>query len=186
MSKNAREIESKLIVDSSDLNLVNTILNEIFGDEKKRLIFGSSLDHYFLVPDRRARAEFFRVRERDGIRQITVKGEDKGNSLDRLEIDIDSTSPLEDILKFGTAMFGTSIGKVGKTYYVYFLNKWDTVCCYTVSEVTFDKVFVEVEATTMEKMLELEQRVIKGFENSGGPSVARAPGSLFTMFFKDK
>jgi hypothetical protein len=183
MSKNAREIESKLIVESTSLKQIADILETAFEQDTKKSLYGSSLDHYFLVPDRRARADFFRVRERDGIRQITVKGEDKGNVLDRMEIDIDSTSPIEDILKMAQAMFGPALGRISKTYHVYFINKWDTVCCYKVTEPNYDKVIVEVEASTMEKMLDLERRAVEGLA-SKGIEVYRAPGSLYNMFIK--
>lgn len=130
-------------------------------------------------------ADFARMRERDGIRQLTVKGKDRGTNLDRIEIDIDCTSEPSKIIRFFTALLGKSVGKVGKTYYVYWITKsdHDTVCCYTVRDGENDhpNVFIEVEATSHEKMLDMEKRVIEKFTEMG-IVVERAPGSLYEMF----
>ena len=186
MGHRSREIESKLVVKSNiDLNMANVLLDELFGTDKDKLLFGSSADTYWTVSDPGVSADFARMRERDGIRQLTVKGKDKGNNLDRIEIDIDCTSEPRDIIKFFTALLGKSVGKVGKTYYVYWITKseHDTVCCYTVrsGEADHPNVFIEVEATTTEKMLDMEKRVIDKFVEKGY-AIERAPGSLYEMF----
>lgn len=133
------------------------------------------------------------MRERDGIRQITVKGKDKGTNLDRLEVDVDSTSDVAKITKLLTSAFGKSSGKVGKTYYVYWTghSEHTTICCYSVNfpDKTqlegYPHIIVEVETISMDKMLELEARVITAFQETG-MKIERAPGSLFDMFVNKK
>lgn len=183
MSYRNREIESKLIVAGSTLSLVNSRLEELFGQEKSKLLFGSSVDTYWRIDNPDVDADFIRMRERDGIRQITVKGRDKGTNLDRLEVDVDSTSDVSKITKLLNSAFGKSAGRVGKTYYVYWLSEHTTICCYSITDVTpqYDNIVVEVETTSMEKMLELEARVLTAFR-AADIVVERAPGSLYEMF----
>lgn len=132
-------------------------------------------------------ADFIRMRERDGIRQITVKGKDKGTNLDRLEVDVDSTSDVSKITKLLTAAHGKPAGRIGKTYYVYWIGQSEhtTICCYSLSEVDYSHTIVEVETTSMEKMLELEAQVMDAFRDKQ-MRIERAPGSLFDMFILGK
>lgn len=187
MSYRNREIESKLIVYDRTLTQVNEVLNELYGEDKTRLLFGSSVDTYWIIKDQDVDADFIRMRERDGIRQITVKGKDKGTNLDRLEVDVDSTSEVSKITKLITSAFGRSVGRIGKTYYVYWLGSSEhtTVCCYSVDVVDYPHTIVEVETTNRDHMLELEAQVIGAFR-SRGMIIERAPGSLYEMFILGK
>lgn len=184
MSYRNREIESKLVVKgAATLAEVNNLLDSIFGEHKTKLLFGSSVDTYWTITSSEVDADFIRMRERDGIRQITVKGKDKGTNLDRLEVDVDSTSDVSKISKLLTAAHGKPAGRIGKTYYVYWLGGFEhtTVCCYSLSEVTCSHIFIEVETISMEKMLELETRVLQSFTREGY-DISRAPGSLYELF----
>lgn len=205
MSYRNREIESKLLVYDHTLGETNEVLQELFGAEKSRLIFGSSVDTYWRIDNPEVDADFVRMRERDGIRQITVKGKDKGTNLDRMEIDIDSTTDVSKITRLLTAAHGKHSGRIGKTYYVYWLgaSEYTTVCCYSVNfpdktrlvididgrsstEIEqYPHTVVEVETTSKDKMLELEAKVLDGFRRQG-IKVERAPGSLFEMFIESK
>lgn len=151
------------------------------------MLFGSSVDTYWTIDNPDVDADFIRMRERDGIRQITVKGKDKGTNLDRLEVDVDSTSEVSKITKLLSSAFGKPTGRLGKTYYVYWLGKTDhtTVCCYSMTEVDYPHVFIEVETTSMDKMLELEFQVMHAFQDRD-IHIERAPGSLFDMFILGK
>lgn len=183
MSYRNREIESKLVVHDRSLTEVNDVLNELYGSRKTRLLFGSSIDTYWAINNPDVDADFIRMRERDGIRQITVKGKDKGTNLDRLEVDVDSTSEVSKITKLLTSAFGKPSGKVGKTYYVYWLSNSEhtTVCCYSVDLHDYAHTIVEVETTSREKLLELETEVTQAFSRKD-ILIERAPGSLFEMF----
>lgn len=185
MSYRNREIESKLLVYNTTLEQTNKILSKLYGDVKTKLIFGSSVDTYWTISNPDVDADFIRMRERDGIRQITVKGKDKGTNLDRLEIDIDSTTDVSKITKLLTSAHGKPAGKVGKTYYVYWIgaSEYTTVCCYSVDHNGDDypNTVVEVETTSMEKMLQLESQVLDAFREKD-LTIERAPGSLYDMF----
>ena len=189
MGYRSREIESKLLVQDCTLDRANRVLARTFGDEKKRLLFGSSLDTYWTVGDPAVDADFIRMRERDGIRQITAKGKDRGTNLDRLEVDIDSTSSVADIVKLLTATHGKPAGRIGKTYWVYWLGKGEhtTVCAYQVElgDEVYPHAVIEVETTSHDHMLELERRVLSAFRQEGLP-IERAPGSLYEMFILNK
>jgi len=183
MGHRNREIESKLEIIGYDLEQINYFLHHKFSPSVSKMLFGSSTDTYWTIPDRRAQADFFRVRERDGIRQITVKGKDKGLTTDRLEIDVDSTSSFETIYKLGCAMYGEPAGRIAKTYYVYWLNKTDTVCCYKLTEPQDPRIFVEVEASSSSKMLDLEAKVLDLLSEQH-IKCERSAGSLYEMFLE--
>lgn len=185
MSYRNREIESKLIVYDQPLGVVNDVLASLYGQEKTKLLFGSSTDTYWSITDPEVDADFIRMRERDGIRQITVKGKDKGTNLDRLEVDVDSTSEVSKISKLLSSAHGKPAGRIGKTYYVYWLGKSEhtTVCCYSVQPdiCEYPHTIVEVETTSRDYMLELETQVIEAFRIKE-MKIERAPGSLYEMF----
>lgn len=183
MSYRNREIESKLVVYDRSLSEVDQVLASLYGEGKTRLLFGSSVDTYWRIDNPDVEADFIRMRERDGIRQITVKGKDRGTNLDRLEVDVDSTSEVSKITRLLTAAFGKPAGKIGKTYYVYWpsTSEHTTVCCYSLSEVDYPHIIVEVETTSRDKMLEMEAEVVSAFGEKG-MRIERAPGSLFELF----
>jgi adenylate cyclase class IV len=202
MSYRNREIESKLIVSGMTLNEVNEVLGSLFANSKSKMLFGSSVDTYWRIDNPDVDADFIRMRERDGIRQITVKGKDKGTNLDRLEVDVDSTSDVSKIVKLLTSAHGKPAGRIGKTYYVYWLGNSEhtTVCCYSLNfpdrthlhidgntqersniAEEYHSIIVEVETTSMEKMLGLESQVMEAFR-ARSKKCERAPGSLFDMF----
>lgn len=184
MGYKGREIESKLLVFNRTLDEVNTILYKLLGDDVEKQLFGSSTDTYWQISNPDVAADFIRMRERDGIRQITTKGRDRGTNLDRLEIDVDSTSSVNDITKLLTSAHGRPAGQVGKTYYVYWLDRHTTVCCYSVIEPAgsvYPNIVVEVETVSMDKLLELETKVCTEF-NRQDIRIERAPGSLYEMF----
>lgn len=161
---------------------------ELLDGEVSRSIFGSSVDTYWTIQDPDVNADFIRMRERDGIRQITVKGKDRGSNLNRMEIDIDSTSSVELIERLLIAAHGKPAGTVGKTYYVYWLegeSQHTTVCCYSVLHrgSVDPNTVIEVETTSEAKMLEMEAKVIREFRRRD-LSIERAPGSLFEMYIQ--
>src|ERR1043166_7839500 len=92
-----RELEVKLEVGNSSLPSVIHALKYAlqYTDATERS--GSSVDTYWHIPWLESKSAFFRCRERDGIRQLTLKAEDRGDSTDRIEVDLDCTSPVHRI-----------------------------------------------------------------------------------------
>lgn len=194
MGYKSREIETKWIVRGADLSFICNELDRLLRTISPIRKWGSSVDTYYKIekPERTpdfnptgARADFARVRERDGIRQLTVKGKDRGTNDDRLEIDLDCTSPTPTILKFFTAILGKSLGTVKKDYYVWVAasSDHDTVSAYTVEKNDFlkDSVILEFEARTAEGVAHLEQLVLDSIRQNATITIERAPGSLYEM-----
>lgn len=146
-----------------------------------RMMYGQSSDTYWKISDSKSKADFLRIRMRDRDIEMTIKGKDKGTNTDRLEIDLLCTGSYKDTHKFASALYGESIGSITKNYYVFFLNFTDTISCYELTQPEYGKIFVEVEASSKNKMLELEAQVREAFVREG-LRIEQAPGSLYEMF----
>lgn len=189
MGHRNREIEVKLLV-PGDLTTVCQELRYLLTGLLPIERIGSSTDTYWAVRDESVDGDFLRVRERDGIRQITVKGRDRVGldgeltNVNRIEVDIDSTSDTRKIHRLFRCILGKPAGIVSKRYTVWELeSEYDTVCAYEVdTPVNTLGVMVEVEARTEQRMLELEALVTGHFRTRHDTVVTRAPGSLFEMF----
>lgn len=189
MGMNDREREVKLQVTlpgaagPPGLVQVASYLKILLETEVQETRMGTSRDTYWHAPPDAPRADFLRVRERDGIRQITVKGRDRpaaGNA-DRLEIDLDCTSPTFRIHRLVRALLGKPAGTVDKTYWVFELeSEHDTVCAYEVAGHP-ESVWVECEAKRTERVDELVEQTTKGLR-ACGLVVRPAEGSLYEMF----
>lgn len=190
MGFRGREIEIKLIV-RTNLDNVNRILQGAFRNDISRTLFGSSIDTYWSLPEEGPqKGQFIRMRERDGIRQITVKGKDRGSNINRIEIDVDSTSDVQTITKLLTAAHGKPAGRVGKTYYVHWLegeSEHTNVCCYSIQPIdgVYQDTIIEVETINEDKLLALEAKVIEAFRRRD-IHIERASGSLYEMFILGK
>jgi adenylate cyclase class IV len=185
MSYRDREIETKLVVNGITLDAVADILRGLFHSVTTRMVYGSSMDTYWaLTGDQKA--DFIRMRRLDnGITQITVKGQDRGNALNRMEIDVDTTTDAGKVQKLLTAAHGKATGNIKKTYYVYWLglDEHTTISCYRVDQPEYPGVIIEAEATNETRMLELEFKILEHFAVIG-IKCERAPGSLFNMFIE--
>lgn len=181
-----REIESKLEVrqrqggPAANMRNIDRIIEKEFEDDTEDYIEGTSSDTYWEAPSG-APADFGRVREMSSGRcQLTAKAKDKGDNMDRIEVDLEVRGTSLQVIKFMENLLGSSGGVIRKTYYVYVLeNEHTTVSLYRVHG--DDRVFIEVEARTKKRMLQLEDRV-KRCLNEGGFEPQRAEGSLFEMF----
>jgi hypothetical protein len=186
MGHRNREIESKLLLRGADLNWVRNELDTLLQHESSVRRWGSSCDHYWAVSP----TKFARVRERDGIRQLTVKSKDRGTNDNRIEVDLDCTSKLSDIGAFFKALLGPQSGTVSKSYYVWESNQseYDTVTAYTVTGHDFlkDVVVLEFEARTQAGVDRLEQLVLDSLRQRGNITIERAPGSLYEMLILRK
>ncbi len=180
-----RERESKFILTGADLNFICNEFDRLLRTESPVRKWGSSADHYYLVKDSSVAADFARIRERDGIRQLTVKGKDRGSNDDRLEIDLDCTSSVNRIQAFFQALLGKPLGTVSKSYYVWVMaaSEHDTITAYTVDsdENLKDSVILEFEARTMDGVKRLENLVLDSLQAHDNIKIERAPGSLFEM-----
>jgi adenylate cyclase class IV len=179
-----REIELKFILKGLSLNEVQNHFDLMLKDLGPIRRHGSSADTYWTNPSTMFDAQFARVRERDGIRQLTVKGKDKGSNLNRIEIDLDCTSDTRSVHKFFRALLGKPSGVVTKSYFVWELeSEYDTVTAYTVDDHKRleNSVVIEVEAKTEAAVNDLSQKVLDYFAQLGDNTVERAPGSLFEM-----
>lgn len=184
MGFRGREVETKYIIKGIGLNDVCNELDKLLRTESPVRKWGSSIDTYWTIGGDN-RADFARVRERDGIRQLTVKGKDKGTNDNRIEIDLDCTSSTSDIHKWFNAAFGKSAGAVGKSYYVWEMasSEHDTVTAYVVDtdENLKHSVVMEFEARTMAGVTKLENLVLDSLRQSANITVEKAPGSLYEM-----
>ncbi len=177
-----REIEQKLIVKGSSLEDVNVLMRH-FCSKSTKSVYGYSKDTYWHTQIYKT---FVRMRERDGIRQLTVKSEDRGDSLNRLEIDLDCTSPTSLISEFNKALFGRQAGVVEKKYYVYWLGEGLTICCYqcTVDGELKPEIVIEVEGETEEEVAAYSDKLIQFY--SIGMTIEKASGSLYHMYLEEK
>ena len=185
MGANDREIEQKLIVTRAkgskplDMHEVEYHVRAMFLGEETKFVDDHSKDVFWRGPGRK----FMRVRFRpQGGGQFTLKDEDKGNNVDRVEVDVEVDHP-DKVVRIETAMRGRPTGELWKAYYVHVLeDEHTTVSVYSVDGDPKSRVFVEVEAENHDRMRELEDEV-KSRLSDLGFKVEKAPGSLFSMFF---
>lgn len=185
-----REIESKLVVRqkpggaSVTMRNIDKIIEKAFEDETEDYAEGTSNDTYWRAP-LGALADFGRVREMSSGRcQLTAKGKDKGDNLDRIEVDLDVHGTSLQVIKFMENLLGGPGGIIRKTYYVYILeNEHTTVSLYRVHG--DDRIFVEVEARTKKRMFQMEEKVKKSLSDNGFDA-EREEESLFEMFVAKK
>lgn len=180
MGHKNREIEVKLLAKtdkgySGVVKDVRKILTKA-GKRPNKTIVGDSSDVYWL-PSRTANADFMRVRYHpEGGGQLTVKHEDQGDNLNRVEIDVDVKDP-DQAVKFLTAANGPPIGTLRKKYTVFYVDRFDTNV--SVYKVRGDKrVFVEIEARK-EVLVDELVSIIRNGVRYKLPGVA---SSLFWMF----
>ena len=181
-----REKEKKLLVGGNcSYEHVCAVLDSLLSDLEHTVHLGSSFDTYWRVRDPDMKGDFVRVRERDGIRQVTVKGKDRpSGNLDRIEVDIESTSSSRDIHRFLNCVLGRSVGVVRKIFKVWELeSEYDTVCCYQVTEPELASIVIEVEAPSIARVVELEQMVKSAFPTN---LITDAPGSLYEMLLQPR
>ena len=177
-----REIEVKLLVKGiTSLKTVNNHLEKMFPDPED-LVIGKSKDVYFHPPVG-SEVDFARVRffpDRDG-GQLTIKASDKGNNVDRIEVDVE-VKDCDQAVKFLNHLLGREpTGTLTKRYIVYFLDKRDTtVSLYQL--VGDSRVFLEVEARSMAKV----DKLLKELENILPYELERVNSSLFQLFVEEE
>jgi adenylate cyclase class IV len=184
MGHNNREIESKLQVEGLTnrrmvMVKVHDILEKALG-EIHHTIEGDSRDVYW-APPAGAKADFVRVRYMaEGRTQVTLKHQDKGNYLDRVEIDLEADDA-DQAIALMKNLLGDPLGMVRKKYTVFFLDKKDTtISVYKV--INDDRVFIEVEALSQAKVDQLKGILREGM----GYTLTDVDQSLFQIFLAPK
>lgn len=115
-------------------------------------IIGHATDYYWDTP-KHSDGDFVRIRRIGDRGQITLKGTDKKDITNRIEIDLQVDDYKQARTLMG-AVHGDPKERVKKKYHVYFLESDDT----TISVYRIDKdenVFIEVEARTEKRVKEL-------------------------------
>lgn len=180
MSYRNREIETKLLVGSSDLNQVRLLVEQMLGTEITRVVSGTSTDTYFRVPED-GNADFARLRDQDGTVILTLKKNDRDDLTNRIEEEITSSESPAKCLKWMRRLLGKESGVVTKTYWVYWtgVSEQDNISCYSVEG--YDKIILEVESRDADVMRVMVDRVVGSLEDAG-LGISPAPGSLYSMF----
>jgi hypothetical protein len=180
MGYRGRETERKL---TTDLLSYDQVVYELTSLISTPHMQDYSTDWYWDVPN--TKDTFARVRQYpDGHFEMTIKQEDKGIYQDRIELDIPTRTdvPKYDIMAYNEIAFGPRIGTIKKHYSVWFLDdaKHNSVSCYKieVNGKEIDKVFVEVEGTSLEYV----DAVLKQLPFL----MTECEGSLYTMYLKPK
>jgi len=180
-----REIELKLVLTSGQS--YNKLLEsleehlETFYPESQ-VISARASDHYWDAP-KASNADFIRLRKKDQGKggTITIKSTDKGNNVDRVEIDVD----IEDYkqgLALLTSLYGPHREKVTKKYHVLFLENEHTN--YSIYQVEKDKqIFLEVEARRGKRVVELVRSFV---EKNPAFTFDSVQSSIYDMFVLKK
>lgn len=181
MSYHGREIEIKLQVHAT-LSAVYQILHYEFGIS--RMVFDTSTDTYWSLRSD-VLGDFIRMRElSDGIVQVTVKAKDRGDNINRVERELETGTSAFAVRNLLTAAHGKATARITKTYYVLWLegeNEHTNISCYSVEGHESDGVYIEIESTNVDKVLDLESKVLDLFDR-----IERAEGSLYELYVQPR
>lgn len=113
-----RELETKTFLKGVTLSQVVETVRKFSQtlDTAVEEIHGSSHDTYYHGTRPR---QFARIRQKDGIAQLTVKREDLEEFTDRIEVDILSTDRLDQLQEFMGELLDNPIGEIQKSYWVF-------------------------------------------------------------------
>lgn len=178
-----REIEVKML--ATGVRTLQTMVQRVerqLADSEPDIIIGNAGDLYWPAP-RDGQGDFVRLRRLSNASnkgQITLKSTDKGDNVDRVEIDL----PQEDYKQakvLMVALHGKPREEVIKKYHVYILENEDTtVSVYQVRN--DDRVFVEVEARTRKRVKE----IIKDLMADNLTEYQWVQSSVYDMFVQKK
>lgn len=184
-----REIEVKLIVEGTSLDKLHSILAEHLSSHGvDDQIYGKSADWFWALPEK-AEGQFLRLRDLGSIREMTVKARDR-DLLNRLEVEIQTKSSLNQCKRLIKSMYGKSDGKITKEYYVFNIEglAHSAISVYDVEvegQPKFKDMIVEIEMLTESNILHWEKEITSVLREAG-LKVYRAPGSLYEMFIECK
>jgi adenylate cyclase class IV len=180
-----REVEIKLLVTSHDClygsvnRHIRKFVAEIFPEYEE--ISGNSFDLYWKTSEH-AMADFVRLRRNRSGACVTMKSTDRGDNVDRVEVDlsVDSFKQAHSVL---SGIFPEAPTKVKKKYNVYFLENEDTtISVYAVDGDKANNVFVEVEARTLTRVKDLVKQLVEKTEWE----YAWSKSSLFNIFVQEQ
>lgn len=142
-----RELEKKFkVTDGRTYQEVMAMLTgtPFFSNNIKEVVVGHGPDYFWSLGEE----DFIRFRPRaqsDGMgftSHLTVKREDKGDTIDRVEINVPSKSP-EKTLAFAKEVWGEPCNVIDKDYTVIWLGENLNVCVYTTD--FSDEIILEIE-----------------------------------------
>lgn len=184
-----REIEVKLWAKGATTyntmcNFVEAAVQSFYPkyDIEDDLVVGNATDIYWPAP-RDGMGDFVRLRKTAKGGQITLKSTDKGNNVDRVEIDLE-VHDYKQAKELMLALHGKPKATVTKKYQVYFLeNQFTNVSVYQVKG--DDRIFVEVEAKTKTRVKEIIQALMAAPKRPSDEFVW-IQSSIYEMFVCNK
>jgi len=193
MGHKNREIEVKLLVnDIKTLSSVACQIEKVWHamdkhseadaseDYDNEILVGNASDFYWNAP-KGCNADFGRLRKRSGGgAQLTIKSTDRGDNVNRVEVDVD-VDDHGQAYEFMTGLLGEPTAKVTKKYSVFFLeNQHTNISVYQIRG--DDRVFVEVEAKTLKRVIQILNTVI----DSTNYEYSWIKSSVYQMFVQKK
>lgn len=134
---------------------VEAAIKTVYKDPE--VVIGNAADLYWKAPSAGI-ADFVRLRKNPDGAQLTLKATDRGDNVDRVEIDLE-VDDYKQAKELMMALHGTPMADVTKKYHVFFLENQDTtISVYQVRD--DDRVFVEVEARNKRRLKQLVQAMI--------------------------
>jgi adenylate cyclase class IV len=158
---------------------VENALREIFKEPD--ILIGNAADLYWKAP-KTSHGDFVRLRRNSNTEnqgQITLKATDKGDNVDRVEIDLE-IDDYKQAKVLMLALHGEPLATVTKKYHVFFLENRDTtISVYQIKD--DDRVFVEVEARTTKRVRQLVEAL-----NDNLTEYEWIQSSVYNMFVQQK
>lgn len=186
-----RELEVKLSVNldsgapaySSACSFVEGVVKGIYPNYNTEddLVIGNATDIYWNAP-RSGIGDFVRLRKTSKGAQITLKATDRGNNVDRVEIDLE-VDDYKQAKSLMLALHGEPKATVTKKYNVYFLeNDHTNVSVYQVKG--DNRLFIEVEATSKKRLKEIIKGLLGAADKEWRWSWVQS--SIYDMFVCNK
>jgi hypothetical protein len=182
-TENYREKEIKLLVTTKDMSYdrVRSLLME-YPLHRRQVITSKSVtstDYYYIINN--TTADFLRIRAsgENGKVEATIKHKDKGNNLNRLEINTSFYNNLDDVLCFYKHLFSKPFDKeLTKTYDVVIGN--DVVFCSCIIIGT-SNIYIEVESGNEKDVLREMTKLCK-YLSDNGISTVREERSFYEIY----
>lgn len=175
---NYRERESKFLVQETWTEAL-AILRKLYPDRSKELI-AQTIDDYWELPNK---ASFLRLRsswgytgdgERRTLREVTVKCKDKGDNLDRIEVNA-GIGGVKDMRALLRVALGKKAGRICKTEWVYFDSGGMVLSLSRIK----GRLYIEIESSSKTRNLARSFTLLRKLK------MTREPRSLFEIYLKE-